>query len=199
QQNAQFNRVKYKKLDAGWRWVDESQANWGFEDFGMAAGDGSLSIRVEDGTLAGSANNVKSVLLREAPAGDWAIGTRTELWIYPYLDGQQGGLIVYQDDDNYMTMVHSFKQGYRLEWTVEMDGEIVVHDMDWSELGVPMRIERKGNTYTAWYSYDGVEWLAMPISITVDWSSPQVGLTAFGPQGDEWVTAHFDYFRFAYP
>jgi hypothetical protein len=188
-----------KRLDGGWKWVDESRFNWGFENFPMAAGDGSLSIWAEDGALAGSANDVKSILLRESPAGDWAIGTRAELWIYPYLDGQQGGLIVYQDDDNYMTMIHSFNQGYRLEWTVEVDGEIVVHDMDWSELGVPMRIERKGNTYTAWYSYDGVEWLAMPNSITVDWPSPQVGLTAFGPQGDERVTAHFDYFRFAYP
>ncbi len=188
-----------QKLDSGWKWADESQANWSFEGYIAAPGDGFISIRAEDGALAGTTNNVKSILLREAPAGDWAIGTRAELWVYPYLDGQQGGLIVHQDDDNYMTMVHSFNQGYRLEWTVEVDGEIVVHDMDWSESGVPMRIERRGNTYTAWYSYDGVEWLAMPNSITVDWSSPQVGLTAFGPQGDEWVTAHFDYFRFAYP
>jgi hypothetical protein len=84
---------------------------------------------------------------------------------------------------------------------VEVDGEIVVQEMDWSEMPIPIRIRRIGNTYKALYSYDGIEWLEMPNSVTVDWASPRIGLTAFDPQRvDGGVKgAYFEYFRISYP
>jgi regulation of enolase protein 1 (concanavalin A-like superfamily) len=84
-------------LAGGWAWVREDPASW-------EVSGGGLRIRTQPGTLWGERNDARNVLVRPAP-GREIFATEALVTKLPTENGEQAGLIWYQDDGNYIKLV----------------------------------------------------------------------------------------------
>ncbi|MEW1693269.1 family 43 glycosylhydrolase [Streptomyces sp. NPDC091265] len=80
-----------------WQWVRGPAA-------GVSMSGGSLAWPTQDAELH-LGDNSASVLLRDAPRGDYTV--ETKLRFAPDRDAQQAGLVLYEDDDRWLKLVHS--------------------------------------------------------------------------------------------
>ncbi|MYX76107.1 family 43 glycosylhydrolase [Streptomyces sp. SID3915] len=80
-----------------WRWVRGPAS-------GVRATGGSLSWPTQDAELY-LGDNSASVLLRDAPPGDFTV--ETKLRFAPAQAAQQAGLVLYENDDRWFKLVHS--------------------------------------------------------------------------------------------
>lgn len=80
-----------------WQWVRGPAA-------GTAMSGGSLSWPTQDAELH-LGDNTASVLVRDAPQGDYTV--ETKLRFAPDRDAQQAGLVLYENDDRWLKLVHS--------------------------------------------------------------------------------------------
>ncbi|MEV5749157.1 family 43 glycosylhydrolase [Actinoallomurus sp. NPDC052308] len=80
-----------------WQWVRGPAA-------GITMTDGTLSWPSQDGDLY-LGDNRASVLLRDAPAGDYTV--ETKIRFAPDRPAQQAGIVLYENDDRWFKMVHS--------------------------------------------------------------------------------------------
>jgi hypothetical protein len=188
-------------MDAGWQWIREDPSTWGYNGYPSTPQNGYLSIDIRGGDLAGPVNTATNLLVRGVPDGDWAADTQANIWGLLSAAGQEAGLMVYRDDDNYCKMGKIVNEsGFRLQWACEIDGQLTVYDHAWEEGFMPTRIRKDGDMYSAWYSVNGIEWRQLGQAVQLDWQDVRIGLYAFGPIGElEPSAAHFDYFRYAYP
>jgi arabinan endo-1,5-alpha-L-arabinosidase len=185
-------------LGADWSWVREpASGTW-------SVGAGAFHIDTQAADLYVDSNNA-SVLLRNLPAGNWIAETKVRLNLpaegccFNYV---QAGMVVYQDDDNFLKLAHvSIWETRQTEWAKE-------------EAPVPNGYPRYGNTvvtapgewtwfriahwetdgigyYEAFVSRDGVHWNRGGVW-THDLQSPSLGLISMGGSG---FTADFDYVR----
>ena len=88
-------------FDTRWSWVREDSTHWN-----LTERPGLLRIKTQEGTLYQGTNTTKNVLLQPAPAGDFEIQTR--VLFAPTENIQTAGLIIYQDDDNYLALIRGF-------------------------------------------------------------------------------------------
>ncbi|SEF78720.1 Beta-xylosidase [Nonomuraea solani] len=84
-------------VDAAWRWVRGPAA-------GVTVSGGALSWPTQNAELH-QANNTASVLLRDAPDGDYTV--EAKLRFAPAQGNQQAGILLYENDDRYFKMAHS--------------------------------------------------------------------------------------------
>ncbi|MGW8317547.1 MAG: beta-xylosidase family glycoside hydrolase [Bacteroidales bacterium] len=178
----------------------------------------------EEGALQGASNNAANMLLQSANT-DWVIESKLELNRKPVRVGEQGGIIAYQDDDNYVKLILTRASGgffgdadASIELAVEHEGSqnsaAKIPVSGWmKEEGLPtvvLKLEKKGNTYTASYSGDGSNFKKLG-STEIVLSDIQAGVivsdgirsegglfAAFLSQQNqelEPMTAKFDYFR----
>lgn len=80
-----------------WQWVRGPAA-------GAAMAGGSLTWPTQDAELH-LGDNSASVLVRDAPQGDYTV--ETKLRFAPDRDAQQAGLVLYENDDRWLKLVHS--------------------------------------------------------------------------------------------
>ncbi|WP_432106119.1 family 43 glycosylhydrolase [Streptomyces sp. bgisy091] len=80
-----------------WSWVRGPSA-------GVTMSGGALSWPTQDAELH-LGNNTASVLLRDAPKGDFTV--ETKLRFAPDKAAQQAGLVLYENDDRFFKLVHS--------------------------------------------------------------------------------------------
>jgi arabinan endo-1,5-alpha-L-arabinosidase len=83
--------------DSPWQWVRGPAA-------GVTMTGGALSWPTQDGDLY-LGDNRASVLLRDAPAGDYTV--ETKIRFAPNQPAQQAGVVLYENDDRWFKMVHS--------------------------------------------------------------------------------------------
>lgn len=172
----------------------------------LRVNDGFLEIDTSSGDIYGEDNSdPKNFVLQDQPEGDWIIETLVDAAGFSE-QYQQGGLIVYADDDNYVKLDYLADNqagdplAARLEFRSEIDG--VVQDpqpdlKDITDTTWYLRLEKSGSTFTAYYSLDGEEWTALgePLQNADAAVNGRIGLFAFGAQQNESATARFDYFR----
>ncbi|MGW0200936.1 family 43 glycosylhydrolase [Nonomuraea sp. NPDC003201] len=84
-------------IDAKWQWVRGPAA-------GVAVSGGVLSWPTQNAELH-RGTNTASVLLREAPQGDYTVEAKLDF--APTQGNQQAGLVLYENDDRYFKMAHS--------------------------------------------------------------------------------------------
>ncbi|MEV0380422.1 family 43 glycosylhydrolase [Nonomuraea sp. NPDC050643] len=84
-------------LDPAWRWVRGPAA-------GVTVSGGALSWPTQNAELYLD-NNTASVLLRDAPEGDYTV--EAKLRFAPAQGNQQAGILLYENDDRYFKMAHS--------------------------------------------------------------------------------------------
>ncbi|TYC21298.1 DUF1349 domain-containing protein [Micromonospora sp. MP36] len=166
---------------------------------------GNLEIDTEKGDIYGSSNSgTKNFILQTAPDGDWTIETKVdgsafnEQW-------QQAGLLVYQDDDNYVKFdyISDNQAGQAIARRIELRSEVggVVQQPAPSASNLTtgvwwLRVSKAGNTFRGYYSSDGTTWTELGTGVPNGaLASAKVGLFAFGANQQTARTAKFDYFH----
>ena len=167
-----------------------------------AVGGGALKITTENGDLYGGGGSAKNLILQGAPSGAWEATTKVTL---DARDGsQQGGMLLYANDDNYVKVVLLARQNQRwFEIVQEINGQ-PRYDAALDRLNVGaeypttfyVRLTQAEGTVVAAASPDGTNWT--PIGRTADassFASPRVGVTAVTNDDNHVTDASFDYFR----
>jgi hypothetical protein len=182
-------------LDGAWLWVREDPIRWGFGGPLNRRGYGYLSITMQSGDLL-NGNNVRNILLRNAPPGDMEISTKVDFWGEATSENDyQAGLLVYQDDQNYVKLARRIGGSDEIEVLAEVNGVLAYQYSTPIASPVPLRLARAGNTISAYYSSDGIVWRRLGEPVVVDWPAPRIGLTAYSALDISPVTAYFDWFR----
>ncbi|MCR5351521.1 MAG: glycoside hydrolase family 3 C-terminal domain-containing protein [Bacteroidales bacterium] len=151
-------------LGKQWSWVREDPALW-------ALSDGALVLTGGQGDLAGTDNEAPNVLLQEANA-DWTVTTRMRCFSAPAAPAQNTGLVAYSSDDNFVKFVYAATFNFRrpategpaagqLQLVVEENGSqktslsLPLEGIIGADQVIWLRLDKKGDNYTAWYSVDG--------------------------------------------
>lgn len=151
-----------------WTWIRENPSNWS-----LSKKPGSLVITSAEGEIQGDSNNAENILLQSANT-DWTITSGVTFSRRPSGFGQNGGLIAYQDDDNYIKLVYSSGGGRMggfggsgapspgsLLLVVEENehqknaATLSMNDIIRDDNKLFLRLQRQGSKYTASCSVDG--------------------------------------------
>jgi beta-glucosidase len=148
-------------LGSQWSWVRNDPSSES-----LTSTPGSLVITPQTGDLNTTTNTARNILVQSAP-GDWTITSKLAFSSAPHANNQQGGIIAYQDDDDYLKLDWEFSNGAaRFSETNEdsLSGAPVAQVLTTiptaSILGanttVWLRMVKRGPIYTTSYSTDGV-------------------------------------------
>jgi hypothetical protein len=185
-------------LKPSWSWIREDPSHWS-----LASHPGVLRITSQQGALLGATNNAVNVLLRGLPEGDFEV--RTRLLFAPTENFQIAGLLIYEDDDNFMALGRAFCDvgpplcvGDGIYLDLEMHGTFL-----WNETLEPtvpgaethLRLVRRSGAYQAYWSPDGERWRRVGAEIHLAGFDPtQMGLlVSDGDTGASQIPADFDY------
>ncbi|GAB4234653.1 MAG: hypothetical protein Kow00109_07710 [Acidobacteriota bacterium] len=170
-------------LGGHWRRLRENAADWKLDPV-----RDRLVLTARPGDLKEAANNAANVLLQPAN-GDWVIEAKLSFSREPAVVDQQGGILAYQDDDNYVKLVygratHGFAgMGNYFELVVEREGhQYLAANLEADALfecdrTIVFRLEKDGTVYRAYYSKDGIHF--SPLGATdVVLRDVQVGILA---------------------
>jgi beta-glucosidase len=209
-QPASSDEFNGTSLDPKWTVVRPDLAN-------LAIGGGSLTITPQAGDLTTTSNNAKNLVLQPA-LGDWTMTSKLTFAAVPNAATQQGGIIAYQDDDNYLkfdleaTSATNIQLKTSLEDSLQsnpavsaspiqvnqtlnttpMNGVLPADNTIW------LRMAKQGYTYTTSYSLDGDTWV--PVwSTGATLSNVKVGLIAFSGAAATGPQVAFDYFHLSVP
>jgi len=162
--NDEFNTGTIGKQ---WSWVRENPAHWS-----LSKKAGSLVITSEKGDIQAANNNAENILLQSAN-NDWTIESKLVFSRKPSGFSQNGGLLAYQDDDNYVKLVYSAgggrgfagfgpdaQSGSVLLVTEETGYQKNVATLSMANIikennTLILKLDKKGSNYTASYSADG--------------------------------------------
>jgi hypothetical protein len=146
-----------------WEWVRENNATHSLSDK-----SGSITITSEPGDVSEGSNNAKNILLQSAN-NDWTIESKLVGSRAPS-QPENAGIIAYENDDNFVKLMFRAvikttrqrgAQPGTIDFLIEENGiaksvasfnlksEIV------GENALLLKLEKKGNIYTASYSVDG--------------------------------------------
>jgi beta-glucosidase len=195
-------------LDPKWTVVRPDPAN-------QTVGGGALTITPEAGDLVTTSNNAKNLVLQPA-LGDWTMTSKLTFGAVPNAPSQQGGIIAYQDDDNYLKFDLEAASATDLELRTSLEDSLQTNpavgsnpiQVNQTLNSTPMngvlptdntiwlRMTKHGYTYTTSYSVDGNTWV--PVwSTGATLSNLKVGLLACGGAATTGPKVAFDYFRVA--
>jgi arabinan endo-1,5-alpha-L-arabinosidase len=181
-----------------WSWVREPAE-------GTSVTAETFNFDTQAADLYVDSNNA-SVLLEDAPNGNYVVETRVRLNLpaegccFNYV---QAGLVIYADDDNYLKLVHvSIWETRQTEFAKELSpvpagypryGNTVVGPPgEWTYLRIVKQNHAGQEHYTAYTSTDGVNWVRGGTWTHALGSEAQIGLVSMGGTG---FTAEFDYVR----
>jgi regulation of enolase protein 1 (concanavalin A-like superfamily) len=190
--------------DSPWRWVRDPAA-------GTAMTGSALSWPTQNAELH-LGTNTASVLLRDAPRGDYTV--ETKLRFAPGQAAQQAGILLYENDDRWFKMVHSVlplnhggalqhvsefgKEGERPTTTpptpvanAPMFGGPTADTM-WLRLTHHADTARGETEVRAATSRDGRHWVHNGVWTLPTGAALKIGLVSMNRAG---ATAEFDYVR----
>jgi arabinan endo-1,5-alpha-L-arabinosidase len=202
-------------LDGDWSWANPA------EQGDVTVENGVLRYEVEHTDLYVDSNTA-SVLVRDAPSGDYVVETKVRLEGLPdegcCFNYAQAGLVIYEDDDNFIKLTSaSIWETRQTEFAKELNpvpegwsryGNTVVGPPgdDWTYLRIVVerlseeeQVEAGGDTerYTAYTSQDGKTWVRGGTWTHSLGEDALIGLVSMGAtdQVTTPITAEFDYVR----
>ena len=190
----EFNKTT---LDSSiWHWVNEDPATWSLD-----SNPGYMTISSRAGDIYGGSTDAKNILLQNAP-GDWTIETKLECSVRPHAAYQQGGIIAYQDMNNYIKLDWEATSSSNtiIQVCREVNGSASSNNVNGSVVDSSntlwLRIVKSGNTYTAFYSTDGTNFAQVGSTYTLSFSNVQAGLISINGSGTNTdMDVKFDYFH----
>ncbi|HEX6358178.1 alpha-glucuronidase family glycosyl hydrolase [Actinophytocola sp.] len=188
-------------LGPQWRWVRPDAGTWRLSG-------GALVIAARTGDLQENVNTTRNVALQDVN-GDWTAESRLVFSRPLAGNNEQGGVIAYADDDNYVKLAWEMADASapinkrRLVLLREENGVVTTTQVTGAEAqrlvgddgAVWLRLTKRGDTYRAYYSRDGSVYKFMGAT-TLAAAPTGAGLVAFtraGTATDLDVAA--DYFR----
>ncbi|WP_345630256.1 glycoside hydrolase family 3 C-terminal domain-containing protein [Rugosimonospora acidiphila] len=175
-------------LGSQWHWVREAPADWS-----LSTNPGSLTITPKTGDLTTTTNTAQNILLQPA-LGDWTQTTKLAFNHRPNAATQQGGIIAYQDDDNYLKFDLEATSPTNIQFNTALEDNLngvqVTQTLNTlnanailpADNTIWLRMSKSGAHYSTSYSLDGTTWV--PVWTTgATLNNPQVGLFAFNRAG----------------
>ncbi|GIF76100.1 family 43 glycosylhydrolase [Asanoa siamensis] len=184
-------------LSPGWSWVRP--------DPDATVTGGALRWPTQAADLVGPGNDA-SVLVRDAPAGDWVVETKLsiDLGVDTVRNYQQAGLVIYAGDDDFARLSHvaiwntrQIEYGRELPYAggLSYGGMVETPPADTTWLRLAHRTDRTGeHEYRAATSLDGRHWTWGGVWTFPAGPAPRIGLVAHGGDNPP-ATALFDYVR----
>ena len=165
-----------------WSIQNEDAENWSFVE-----GEG-LKIKSQRDGLYGGGSHMENVFLLPA-SGNYIAETKITLSQEELENWQQFALLVCDDQDNYIKMKYGYDNGYGLQLLAEQNGNPgVSHGAGMPATAGPvwLQIKKVGNSFTGYYSTDGVNFSKLGETITLDGFEPAyIGLAAFNDGGTD--------------
>jgi beta-xylosidase len=190
-------------LDDRWYWVREDNTHWS-----LTEEPGFLRITTQQGGIFRTGNDGRNILL--TPASQPVFQISTKVSISPVENFHAAGILVYQDDDNYVVLHRVVVNGdQRIRFFSEEDGDIDMpcrqepgrclgktDSVGFGESATTLycRITKRGNLYIGEYSLDGDNWTEMH-RVHAYLEDPSVGLLARSGDSTLELPAGFDYFE----
>jgi len=168
-----FTKGEAEALAKGWYFINRND--------NAVFGEAGLTITTERGTFSNPEAKPKNVFMMSA-MGDWVAQTQVKFDPIPGVRNQQGGLIIYDDDNNYIRFVYGWSASGSTNvvrvYNVVNGSETQSYSANLaSASGVYLQIVKNGNTYTFKYSQNGINWTTFG-TITAGYVLPQIGLYA---------------------
>lgn len=192
------------ELGRRWSWLRTPAAS---------VANGQLRFAVQRADLVDRRPNPDdsaSVLLTDAPAGEWALETKVTV---PFGDSvplgwPQAGVVMYGSDDHFVHLTYNAHNhsrlvdfGTELPWgTGVVSGGAQVGptaDTMWLRLLHTVDSATGEHRYRAATSTDGRQWTWHGVRSLAAGPTPRIGLVAYGIESADVVTASFEYVRFA--
>ncbi|MBP2326890.1 alpha-glucuronidase [Kibdelosporangium banguiense] len=194
----EFNAAE---LGPQWRWVRPDSSKWRLSN-------GSLVITSQTGDLQESANTARNVALQPVN-GDWTADSRLVFSRPVTSNNEQGGIIAYADDDNYVKLAWEMSNATapidkrRVALIREQNGVTTTSQITGSDAqrivgtsgALWLRLTKAENTYKAYYSSDGTTYKFLGAT-TLTAQPTDAGLIAFNRAGTTTdLDVAFDHFR----
>lgn len=186
-----------EELDPTWFWVNENPDRWS-----LTAEAGYMRIYASPTATGG-----ENLLLKSGVAGNFAIETR--VLFEPIQNFQIAGLVIYQDESNYLQLGRAFcdveeacvGNGIYFDHIAggELEGGNFATPTDASG-EVYLRMELRGRQVSAFYSENGENWSELgQHELRVGFNANAVGLTSAQDfwMEDDPIAADFDYFSYS--
>ena len=189
------------ELGPQWHWVREDPAGW-------RLADGALTVTSQTGDLQEGVNTARNLALQDVH-GDWTAESRIVFSRPLTTDNEQGGIIAYADDDNYVKLAWEMGDANapvnkrRVVLVREENGVVTTTQVTGAgaqrivgtDGAVWLRLAKTGNVYKAYYSSDGDVYRYMGTT-TLTPEPTGAGMLAFNRSGTSTdLGAAFDYFH----
>ena len=174
-------------LNGRWSWVREDPTHWD-----LTSQPGYLHL-VTKGSLFQTSNNLQNILTTPANGDNFQLITRVT--ISPTENYQSAGLLVYQDDDNYIEVSRVYNNGGKVRIRSEVGGATTSIYVDEIIETVYLRIDKEADRYLGFYSLDGNNWTHIG-QYTVTLTSPYIGITAGNQPTMAEVNAYFNFVQY---
>lgn len=197
QDNALWNCYEERlTVDGEWSWVRE-ELNSAVLD---SNNPNYIKLPTLEGSLDGtgsSTNNVSNILLRDPKSSDFTLTTK--LKFDANQNFQWAGLVVYTDDDNFVSlgrMASGVPAKRYIRFSKEIGGVTnngTGIEETLSASIIYLKIEKKVNTYNGYYSYDGSTWTSAGSWSAVSLNNPKVGVFARKRSGNVTNAEFYDF------
>lgn len=180
-------------LSDHWYWIREVPSHWSISSPAEV-----LNIVTEPKDIW--QHNATAPLLLQNIDGPLPnhLAISTKVVLAPTENYHQGGLIFYEDDDNYIRLMfgHFDGKGVQLGLEEEQLFSPITTQVSSTSTDIHLRIVRLLSSYVGQYSYDGQVWFEVGRWDNTNFTPVAVGLTAFSSITDLEIPAAFDYFHY---
>ncbi len=176
-------------LNGGWQWVDPL----GDSSYSLTDNPGHLRISTSNGGHDLYANTNAPRLLQPVH-GDFTVVTKVT--ISPAFNYQGAGLLIWQDENNYVRLERTLVSG--IDFLYKMGGTNYSDEISFSTSDtVYLKLQRAGNDFSAWYSMDNLTWeFVQTINFPNINHQLQTGPVLINQWQDNPIYADFDFFHF---
>ncbi|MBV9604525.1 MAG: glycoside hydrolase family 3 C-terminal domain-containing protein, partial [Solirubrobacterales bacterium] len=182
-----------------WTWLRQDPAD-------EQVSGGALNITAEQGDLSATNPLAHNVLLQPA-LGNWAMVSKLTFSTAPHTANQQGGIIAYQDDANWLKLDWEYANGAAQLAETTSDNQNIADQQITQVLAtlpttgllnsntVWLAMDKFGARYTTYYSTDGLHFTPI-YNVGASLSNVKVGLFAWnGPATTNDLTVSFQHFH----
>ena len=169
-----FTEGEAAALAKGWAFMNRNE--------NAVFGEAGLTITTEQGAFSNAEYQPKNVFMQPA-FGDWIAQTHVTFSATPTASNQQAGLIIYDNNENYIRFVYERAPSTNTNrfrvYNAANGTETQVNSANSaSQTSVHFQIVKEGEVYTFNYSLDGTTWTTFGTTVTANYAFPQIGLFA---------------------
>lgn len=173
-----FRGKSPEQVSADWEIFGPDANMWSVDSDG-------LTLKTHDGDIYTTKESAKNIFYQETVAGGTWVA-ETKITLGDDFDGnfQQGAILAYGDNDNYVKFSYEYNNGKMLlQLASEVEGGITSNNRDvlnQSAAGtvVYLQLTKNDNEYSAAYSVNGVTFTPVCDPVTNEMAAPKLAITA---------------------